>query len=152
MIQGRRWRPPVSPRETPGRLTPAGREAGLADASPVTLPVYDVSGIFFSDVIFLWLPCLLLFFFLFFFPFLSSPVYGFPGRPPGGAGCRERSQRSCLRLGGSGSSGTLLRRRPLRTERASFPALRSSLYKPPILRAGFTTVVELTVAVRMQHH
>ncbi|EOK1276278.1 hypothetical protein ACJZAZ_004912, partial [Escherichia coli] len=42
-----------------------------ADASPVTLPVYDVSGIFFSDVIFLWLPCLLLFFFLFFFPFLS---------------------------------------------------------------------------------
>ncbi len=31
--------------------------------------------------------------------------------------------------GGSGSSGTLLRRRPLRTERASFPALRSSLYK-----------------------
>ncbi|CAD6000597.1 GntT/GntP/DsdX family permease, partial [Escherichia coli] len=30
---------------------------------------------------------------------------------------------------GSGSSGTLLRRRPLRTERASFPALRSSLYK-----------------------
>ncbi|MER1611175.1 hypothetical protein KC882_24570, partial [Enterobacter hormaechei] len=32
-------------------------------------------------------------------------------------------------LEGSGSSGTLLRRRPLRTERASFPALRSSLYK-----------------------
>ncbi|OSL84392.1 hypothetical protein EBAG_04754 [Escherichia coli T426] len=29
-----------------------------------------MSGIFFSDVIFLWLPCLLLFFFLF-FPFLS---------------------------------------------------------------------------------
>ncbi|ECC9580716.1 transporter, partial [Salmonella enterica subsp. houtenae] len=29
-----------------------------------------MSGIFFSDVIFLWLPCLLLFF-LFFFPFLS---------------------------------------------------------------------------------
>ncbi|AVP32145.1 transporter [Escherichia coli] len=55
----------------PGRLTPAGREAGHADASPVTLPVCDVSGMFFSDVIFLWLPCLLLFFFLFFFPFLS---------------------------------------------------------------------------------
>lgn len=32
--------------------------------------------------------------------FLSSPVYGFPGRPPGGAGCRERSQRSCLRPDG----------------------------------------------------
>ena len=32
--------------------------------------------------------------------FRSSPVYGFPGRPPGGAGCRERSQRSCLRPGG----------------------------------------------------
>ncbi|ANP15999.1 bifunctional aconitate hydratase 2/2-methylisocitrate dehydratase (plasmid) [Escherichia coli] len=32
--------------------------------------------------------------------FRSSPVYGFPGRPPGGAGCRERSQRSCLRPSG----------------------------------------------------
>ena len=32
--------------------------------------------------------------------FLSSPVYSFPGRSPGGAGCRERSQRSCLRPGG----------------------------------------------------
>lgn len=31
--------------------------------------------------------------------FRSSPVYGFSGRPPGGAGCRERSQRSCLRPG-----------------------------------------------------
>ncbi|EMW44626.1 putative membrane protein [Escherichia coli 2731150] len=31
-----------------------------------------MSGIFFSDVIFLWLPCMLLFFFfLLFFPFLS---------------------------------------------------------------------------------
>ncbi|HAG5722621.1 hypothetical protein GLO35_20285 [Escherichia coli] len=32
--------------------------------------------------------------------FRSSPVYAFSGRPPGGAGCRERSQRSCLRPGG----------------------------------------------------
>ncbi|EEV3846561.1 hypothetical protein ACU77_16760, partial [Escherichia coli] len=32
--------------------------------------------------------------------FRSSPAYGFSGRPPGGAGCRERSQRSCLRPGG----------------------------------------------------
>ncbi|EFA4421078.1 hypothetical protein D3G36_25175, partial [Escherichia coli] len=32
--------------------------------------------------------------------FHSSPVYGFSGRPPDGAGCRERSQRSCLRPGG----------------------------------------------------
>ncbi len=32
--------------------------------------------------------------------FRSSPVYGFSGRPPGRAGCRERSQRSCLRPGG----------------------------------------------------
>ncbi|EFA3552161.1 hypothetical protein E2056_20530, partial [Escherichia coli] len=32
--------------------------------------------------------------------FRSSPVYGFPGRHPCGAGCRERSQRSCLRPGG----------------------------------------------------
>ncbi|SPW62227.1 Uncharacterised protein [Escherichia coli] len=56
---------------------------------------------FFSDVIFLWLPCLLLFFFFSSSSsFRSSPVYGFSGRPPGGAGCRERSQRSCLRPGG----------------------------------------------------
>ncbi|MBW1590661.1 hypothetical protein KG005_26975, partial [Escherichia coli] len=52
--------------KTPGRLTPAGRDAGHAGASPVTLPVCDVSGMFFPDVMFLWL----LFFFLF-FPFLS---------------------------------------------------------------------------------
>ncbi|CTW95238.1 Uncharacterised protein [Escherichia coli] len=32
--------------------------------------------------------------------FRSSPAYGFSGRPPSGAGCRERSQRSCLRPGG----------------------------------------------------
>lgn len=32
--------------------------------------------------------------------FRSSPAYGFSGRPPGGGGCRERSQRSCLRPGG----------------------------------------------------
>ncbi|HBA7664399.1 TPA: hypothetical protein J1Z20_004793, partial [Escherichia coli] len=32
--------------------------------------------------------------------FRSSPVYSFSGRPPCGAGCRERSQRSCLRPGG----------------------------------------------------
>ncbi|EFO0396778.1 hypothetical protein DM617_24320 [Escherichia coli] len=32
--------------------------------------------------------------------FRSSPVYSFSGRPPGGAGCRERSQRSCLRPDG----------------------------------------------------
>ncbi|HAJ4113558.1 TPA: hypothetical protein HLU16_26300, partial [Escherichia coli] len=32
--------------------------------------------------------------------FRFSPVYGFSGRPPGGADCRERSQRSCLRPGG----------------------------------------------------
>ncbi|EMX19193.1 putative membrane protein [Escherichia coli 5-366-08_S4_C2] len=32
-----------------------------------------MSGMFFSDVIFLWLPCLLLFFFFFFlFPFVSD--------------------------------------------------------------------------------
>ena len=53
--------------KTPGRLAPAGREAGHAGASPVTLPVCDVSGMFFPDVMFLWL----LFFFFLFFPFLS---------------------------------------------------------------------------------
>lgn len=61
VIQGRRWKPPVSPREKPGRLTPAGREAGHAGASPVTLPVCDVSGMFFSDGMTLFLLLLLFF-------------------------------------------------------------------------------------------
>ncbi|RYT01921.1 transporter, partial [Escherichia coli] len=47
--------------KTPGRLTPAGREAGHAGASPVTLPVCAVSGMFFSDVITLFLMLLLFF-------------------------------------------------------------------------------------------
>ncbi|KDT01798.1 hypothetical protein AB54_2116 [Escherichia coli 2-011-08_S1_C3] len=52
--------------KTPGRLTPAGREAGHADASPVTLPVCNVSGsgVFLSDVMTLFLMLLLLFFYL----------------------------------------------------------------------------------------
>lgn len=32
--------------------------------------------------------------------FCCSLACAFPGCPPGGAGCRERSQRSCLRPGG----------------------------------------------------
>lgn len=60
-----------SARKTPGRLAPAGREAGDAGASPVTLPVCDVSGMFFPDVIFLWLLCLLLLLFFLFFLFFS---------------------------------------------------------------------------------
>ncbi|EGE0617736.1 hypothetical protein DM392_25070, partial [Escherichia coli] len=32
--------------------------------------------------------------------FCCSPAYAFSGRPPDGAGCRERSQRSCLRPDG----------------------------------------------------
>ena len=53
----------LSARKTPGRLAPAGREAGHADASPVALP----------DVMFLWLLCLLLLllFFFLFLPFFS---------------------------------------------------------------------------------
>lgn len=47
--------------KTPGRLTPAGRVTGHADASPVTLPVCGVSGMFFSDVITLFLMLLLFF-------------------------------------------------------------------------------------------
>lgn len=88
--------------------------------------------------------------------FLSDMTAGdFPG---GNRGCHalHRASRAVsarpLRGCGSGSRNTLLCSRPLRTERASFPALRSSLYKPSMLRAGFTTVMELTVAVRMQHH
>ncbi|HIE0063040.1 TPA: hypothetical protein ACXI7K_004724 [Escherichia coli] len=49
---------------------------------------------FFPDVMFLWL----LFFFFLFFPFLSC--LWLSRASPGGAGCRERSQRSCLRPGG----------------------------------------------------
>ncbi|MDA6709764.1 hypothetical protein OSL02_26015, partial [Escherichia coli] len=50
--------------KTPGRLTPAGRVTGHADASPVTLPVCNVSGsgVFLSDVMTLFL--MLLFFYL----------------------------------------------------------------------------------------
>ncbi len=49
--------------KTPGRLTPAGREAGHADASPVTLPVCDVSdsGVFLSYVMELFLMLLFLY-------------------------------------------------------------------------------------------
>ncbi|HGT8182796.1 TPA: hypothetical protein ACM5LN_004515, partial [Escherichia coli] len=47
--------------KTPGRLAPAGREAGHAGASPVTLPVCDVSGMFFSDGMTLFLLLLLFF-------------------------------------------------------------------------------------------
>ncbi|HFN3428091.1 TPA: hypothetical protein ACHFR4_005250, partial [Escherichia coli] len=52
--------------KTPGRLTPAGREAGHAGASPVTLPVCDVSdsGVFLSYVMELFLMLLLLFLYL----------------------------------------------------------------------------------------
>ena len=85
----------------PGRLTPAGREAGHADASPVTLPVSDVSGMFFLMLFFCgYRVCYCSSSFSSSSSFRSSPVYGFSGRPPGGAGCRERSQRSCLRPGG----------------------------------------------------
>ncbi len=49
--------------KTPGRLTPAGREAGHAGASPVTLPVCDVSdsGVFLSYVMELFLMLLFLY-------------------------------------------------------------------------------------------
>ncbi|EOA4752501.1 hypothetical protein ACH2NV_005189, partial [Escherichia coli] len=47
--------------KTPGRLTPAGRVTGHAGASPVTLPVCDVSdsGVFLSYVMELFLMLLL---------------------------------------------------------------------------------------------
>ncbi|OAC18465.1 hypothetical protein EC2772a_92c00040 [Escherichia coli] len=56
--------------------------------------------------------------------FRSSPVYGFPGRPPGGAGCRERSQRSCLRPGGL----------PYLTQNPGFAA--TGTVAPPLSRRG----------------
>ncbi len=66
--------------------------------------------------------------------FRSSPVYGFSGRPPGGAGCRERSQRSCLRPGGLPS----LTRNHACSDRsgraasvAPWPALPASRQKAP---------------------
>ncbi|MFY3486891.1 hypothetical protein, partial [Escherichia coli] len=53
----------LSARAPPGRLTPAGREAGHAGASPVTLPVCDVSdsGVFLSYVMELFLMLLFLY-------------------------------------------------------------------------------------------
>ncbi|EGD8065666.1 hypothetical protein DOY95_24105 [Escherichia coli] len=56
--------------------------------------------------------------------FLSSPVYGFSGRPPGGAGCRERSQRSCLRPDGL----------PSLTQNLGFAA--TGTVAPPLSRRG----------------
>ncbi|WP_425497648.1 reverse transcriptase N-terminal domain-containing protein [Paraburkholderia ultramafica] len=56
---------------------------------------------------------------------------------------------------GSGSSGALLRHRPLGTERASFPAFRSSLSKPRH-RSRFhhreSATTRGPVTVRVQHH
>ncbi|MFP1451561.1 hypothetical protein ACLB1N_01150 [Escherichia coli] len=51
-----------------GWRLPEGKRATLA-RSPLPFPF--VMCPMYSDVIFLWLPCLLLFFFLFLFPFLS---------------------------------------------------------------------------------
>ena len=104
----------LSARKTPGRLAPAGREAGHAGASPVTLP----------DVMFLWLLCLYCYCCSSSCSFLSAPVYGFPGRPPGGAGCRERSQRSCLRPDGL----------PSLTQNPGFAA--TGTVAPPLSRRG----------------
>ena len=56
--------------------------------------------------------------------FRSSPVYAFSGRPPGGAGCRERSQRSCLRPGGL----------PSLTQKPGFAA--TGTVAPPLSRRG----------------
>ena len=56
--------------------------------------------------------------------FRSSPVYAFSGRPPGGAGCRERSQRSCLRPGGL----------PSLTQNPGFAA--TGTVAPPLSRRG----------------
>ena len=56
--------------------------------------------------------------------FLSSPVYGFSGRPLGGAGCRERSQRSCLRPDGL----------PSLTQNPGFAA--TGTVAPPLSRRG----------------
>ncbi|EGE2291804.1 hypothetical protein DL735_25945 [Escherichia coli] len=56
--------------------------------------------------------------------FRSSPVYSFSGRPPGGAGCRERSQRSCLRPDGL----------PSLTRNPGFAA--TGTVAPPLSRRG----------------
>ncbi|MCW7411963.1 hypothetical protein OHD53_29805 [Escherichia coli] len=103
MIQGWRWRPPVSPRENPWQADACRKKRATLTRRPLPF-LFVMCPECFSDVIFLWLPCLLLFFFFFlflfllFFPFLSC-LWLFRASP-GGAGCRERSQRSCLRPGG----------------------------------------------------
>ncbi|ECG1023349.1 hypothetical protein DPJ16_24060, partial [Salmonella enterica subsp. enterica] len=56
--------------------------------------------------------------------FCCSPAYAFSGRPPGGAGCRERSQRSCLRPGGL----------PSLTQKPGFAA--TGTVAPPLSRRG----------------
>ncbi len=68
----------LSARANPGRLAPAGRVTGHAGASPVTLPVCDVSGMFFLML------CFCGYCSSSSSSFRSSPVYGFPGRPRAG--------------------------------------------------------------------
>ncbi|EBJ5852615.1 hypothetical protein DWR58_22110 [Salmonella enterica] len=60
--------------------------------------------------------------------FCCSPAYAFSGRPPGGAGCRERSQRSCLRPGGL----------PSLTRNPGFAA--TGTVAPPLSRRGLRSL------------
>ena len=94
VIQGQAVEAACQPARTPWQAGACRKVTGHAGASPVTLPVCDVSGMFFLML------CFCGYCSSSSSSFRSSPVYGFPGRPPGGAGCRERSQRSCLRPGG----------------------------------------------------
>ncbi|EMW1036726.1 hypothetical protein AAEK39_004641 [Escherichia coli] len=95
MIQGQAVEAACQPARTPlaGWRLPEGKRATLA-RRPLPFPFVMCTECFFLML------CFCGYCSSSSSSFRSSPVYGFPGRPPGGAGCRERSQRSCLRPGG----------------------------------------------------
>ncbi len=86
VIQGRRWRPPVSPRENPGRLTPAGNAgcsacgaAGPVSGQKVVYGCMQGTGVIFRDLS----------------PFLAVFYCAhFGSRLPGGSGRQARLRQA----------------------------------------------------------
>ena len=95
MIQGQAVEAACQPARKPlaGRRLPEGKRATLT-RRPLPFPFVMCPECFFLMLFFCGYCCSSSCSFRF------SSVCGFPGRPPGGAGCRERIQRSCLRPGG----------------------------------------------------
>lgn len=99
--------------KTPGRLAPAGREAGHAGASPVTLPVCAVSdsGVFLSYVMELFLMLLFLYLLSAALILTTAVLSCLPGAPSA-PGCLAASGRQArLRQAAAGAPASLRRTR-----------------------------------------